>query len=105
MALPNIVQEFTTLPTFNEFDTQMRTQWSRVRDRNIKDSYRAWGDESLVPLWANFLVDSKEKGAQLPDKTLRCLHLMGLDDIVLSGVLIDNEDELYPVPVAVFKQD
>ena len=49
MALPNIVQEFTTLPTFNEFDTQMRTQWSRVRDRNIKDSYRAWGDESLIP--------------------------------------------------------
>lgn len=102
MALTHVFVDFDFVPTFNEFDTRFRKEWSKLKGKNVNDSYRMWGDEALIPVWALLAVDSLTKGVDLPVKTLRCLELMDLDGLVAEGDVsaLVSEDELYPLPVA-----
>lgn len=102
MALTHVFVDFDFVPTFNEFDTRFRKEWSELKGKGVNDSYRMWGDEALIPVWAQLAVDSLARGVELPARTVRCLELMDLDVLVASGDVseIVSEDELYPLPVA-----
>lgn len=102
MALTHVFVTFEFVPTFNEFDTRFREEWSELKNKCVSDSYRMWGDEALVPVWAQLAADSLSRGMELPVKTLRCLELMDLDGVVSTGDVdvLMPEDELYPLPVA-----
>lgn len=103
MALTHVFVNFSSVPTFNEFDTRFRCEWAGLKSKGTNDSYRMWGDEALIPLWVQLACDAVEQGVSLPDATVRCLELMGLDAVVASGdaSVLCAEDELYPLPVAV----
>ncbi len=100
--VPEITVTFDTVPTFNTSDTQFRTIWAQLKGKPMCDSYRAWGDESLLPLWMSLASQAIYRGDELPDQTLRCLEIMELEDLVFSGPVTLSEDfELYPQPIAV----
>lgn len=103
MALTHVYVNFSTVPTFNEFDTRFRHEWAALKCKGTNESYRMWGDEALIPLWVQTACDSLSEGVSLPDATIRCLEIMGLDGVVASGdaSALFAEDELYPLPVAV----
>lgn len=102
MALTHVFVTFDYVPTFNEFDTRFRHEWSDLKGKGTNDSYRMWGDEALIPVWAQLVSDALSEGVSLPDATVRCLELMQLDDVVTSGEVaaLFTDDELYPLPVA-----
>lgn len=102
MALTHVYVTFTMVPTFNEFDTAFRIEWADLKSKNTNDSYRMWGDEALIPVWADLVSGALAQGVELPDRTVRCLEIMELEQEVVSGDIagLDESNDLYPVPVA-----
>ena len=100
MAEVNV--NFTTVPTFNEFDTAFRTQWAKERDKELRDSYRLWGDDTLLPAWVDLVYYAVQHDIELPDTVKKCLQLMDLESAVYTGDLsrFDEYPEPRPTPVA-----
>ena len=80
---------YTTVPTFNQFDIQVRTTWSESKGKDRLRSYNLWGDEALIPTWANFIGDLNRSGTPIPDQVERCLVLMDLDSVLVGDVIDD----------------
>lgn len=100
MAEVNVA--FATVPTFNEFDTAFRTQWAQERDKELRDSYRLWGDDTLLPAWVDLVYYAVQHDIELPAAVQKCLQLMDLETVVHTGDFSRFEEysEPRPTPVA-----
>lgn len=85
-----MIVTFTTVPTFNAFDSQCRRTWAEGKNKPMSTSYRFWGDEALVADWLYFLADLVRRDVALPDQVIRCLELMD------AGHVLRGKDPVSP---------
>lgn len=67
---------FDTVPTFNQFDTQCRKAWSLAKNRETSNTYRFWGDTSLLDTWKLFIARLAREGTIIPTSVITCADIL-----------------------------
>lgn len=101
-----VTHTFDEVPTFNEFDTQMRTARCEQLNHERNNTYRTWGDETLQGYWLKLVIEADEKGYKLPEKVVKCVEMKGYAQNFKNKdykSIEAYEDVLYPQPVASMK--